>query len=104
MTDPNKMSLGSRLAGRVAFGVTIGIGVLFVPAGSFHFWEGWVFVAEMVAASLFMSIYFYRHDRGLLRAERGLEGALHRLAEAQPDSQAGEHLIGEQVEIAGQRA
>lgn len=65
------MSLQSRLAGRFAFGVAIGIGVLFVPAGSFHFWEGWVFVAEMVAASLFTSIYFYRHDRGLL--ERRLE-------------------------------
>jgi protein-S-isoprenylcysteine O-methyltransferase Ste14 len=71
LTDPNQMSLRSRLAVRFSFGVTVGIAVLFIPAGSFHFWEGWVFVAEMVVASLFMSIYFYRHDRGLL--ERRLE-------------------------------
>jgi len=67
MTDANKMSLRSRLAVRFAFGVTISIAVLFIPAGSLRFWEGWVFIAELVAASLFMSIYFYRHDPGLLQ-------------------------------------
>src|SRR5215472_295449 len=67
MTDANKMTLKSRLAVRFSFGVTIGIAVLFIPAGSLRFWEGWVFIAELVAASLFMSIYFYRHDRDLLQ-------------------------------------
>src|SRR5262249_3053652 len=69
MTDANKMSMSlrSRLAVRFAFGVTIGIAVLFIPAGSLRFWEGWVFIAELMAASLFMSIYFYRHDRDLLQ-------------------------------------
>ena len=71
MTDENKMSLRSRLALRFSFGVTIGIAVLFIPAGSWRFWEGWVFISELVAASLFMSIYFYQHDRGLL--ERRLQ-------------------------------
>jgi protein-S-isoprenylcysteine O-methyltransferase Ste14 len=67
MTDANKASLRSRLAVRFSFAVTIGIAVLFIPAGSSRFWEGWVFIAELVAAGLFMSIYFYRHDRGLLQ-------------------------------------
>src|SRR5262249_26438089 len=67
MSDANKMTLRSRLAVRFAFGVTIGIAVLFIPAGSLRFWEGWVFIAELMAASLFMSIYFYRHDRDLLQ-------------------------------------
>ena len=71
MNDAKKMSLRSRLAVRFCLGVTIGIAVLFIPAGSLRFWEGWVFIGELVAASLFMSIYFYRHDRGLL--ERRLE-------------------------------
>ena len=67
MTDANKMSLKSRLAVRFFFGVSITIAVLFIPAGSLRFWEGWVFIAELVAASLFMSIYFYRRDRDLLQ-------------------------------------
>ena len=67
MSNANKMTLRSRLALRFSFGVTIGIAVLFIPAGSLRFWGGWVFIAELVAASLFMSIYFYRHDPGLLQ-------------------------------------
>lgn len=67
MTDANKMSLGSRLAVRFSLGVTVGIALLFIPAGTLRFWEGWVFIGELVAASLFMSLYFYRHDRELLR-------------------------------------
>jgi protein-S-isoprenylcysteine O-methyltransferase Ste14 len=46
-------------------------GLMFGPAGSFRFWQGWVFVGIFLAFTVVFATYFYRHDRGLL--ERRLQ-------------------------------
>ena len=40
--------------------------VLFVPAGSFRFWQGWAYMAVILVPTLASSIYFYRHDPALM--------------------------------------
>jgi protein-S-isoprenylcysteine O-methyltransferase Ste14 len=40
--------------------------VLFIPAGSLHFWQGWLFGFVFVAATSAISIYFLKHDPKLV--------------------------------------
>jgi protein-S-isoprenylcysteine O-methyltransferase Ste14 len=44
----------------------MGTALLFLPAGSLQFWKGWIFIAMLAGSGLFMTVYFLRHDRGLL--------------------------------------
>jgi protein-S-isoprenylcysteine O-methyltransferase Ste14 len=41
--------------------------VLFAPAGSLRFWQGWLYMTIFFSASLFFARYFLRHDPQLLR-------------------------------------
>jgi len=57
-------------AGQIALAV-----MLFFPAGTLTFWQGWAFMAVNLAASLWFCIYFYKRDpqlleRRLLRREK----------------------------------
>ncbi len=45
---------------------------LFLPAGSFRFWQGWVYFVIMFAFAVSALGYFYRHDPQLI--ERRLKG------------------------------
>ena len=40
--------------------------LIFVPAGSLKFWQGWVYMAIFFAPTIASTIYFYRHDPGLI--------------------------------------
>lgn len=40
--------------------------VIFAPAGSFRFWQGWVFLGLFIVFSAVFGIYFYRRDPRLL--------------------------------------
>lgn len=40
--------------------------LLFAPAGSLRFWEGWLYGFVFVAATTAMSIYFLKHDPKLI--------------------------------------
>jgi protein-S-isoprenylcysteine O-methyltransferase Ste14 len=40
--------------------------MLFVPAGSLDFWQGWIFGLVFVAATTAISIYFLKHDPKLV--------------------------------------
>ena len=51
--------------------------IIFLPAGTFDYWQAWVFIAVMGASSSLISTYFWRKDRSLL--ERRM-----RLAETEP--------------------
>jgi protein-S-isoprenylcysteine O-methyltransferase Ste14 len=50
------------LLGIVAFGLLV-----FVPAGTFHYWRGWAFIAVFAAATLLPSIYLAMKNPGALR-------------------------------------
>ena len=51
---------------RSALGVLALAAMLFVPAGTLRFWQGWLFGAVFVAATGAISIYFLRHDPKLV--------------------------------------
>jgi len=46
---------------------------LFIPAGTWNFWQGWVYICGYWSAALVFVIYFHVHDRQLL-ARRMLRG------------------------------
>ncbi len=65
------MSLKSRLALRLPLGIVVAGAILFIPAGSFRFWQAWVFLMIWFVPSVCAFIYFYKHDLQLI--ERRLQ-------------------------------
>jgi protein-S-isoprenylcysteine O-methyltransferase Ste14 len=60
------MSLKWRLAIRVALVLPLIVALMFAPAGSFRFWQAWVFVGLFAMFNAFFLGYFYRRDPGLI--------------------------------------
>ena len=60
------MSLKSKLAVRFLVVISILGSVLFIPAGSFRFWQAWVYIGILSVPALFAFIYFYKHDPKLI--------------------------------------
>src|SRR5262245_46285269 len=54
--------------------------LLFVPAGTFHYWQGWVYLSIFAGTSGLITRYLLRKDRALL--ERRMSGGP--LAEKRP--------------------
>ena len=54
-----------------ALAVVMGL-LLFVPAGSVHYWQAWVYFAIFNTASILTTLYLLKHDRALL--ERRMSG------------------------------
>ncbi|HEX9046367.1 MAG TPA: isoprenylcysteine carboxylmethyltransferase family protein [Verrucomicrobiae bacterium] len=55
-----------KLVFRSLFGQMALLFLLFVPAGTFHFWQAWAFLGLNLVLMLTSCIYFYFHDRQLL--------------------------------------
>jgi len=66
------MSLRLRLILRFGLGLILSAAILFVSAGTWRFWQGWVFLAVVFTYLLCALPYLYKHDRELL--ERRLRG------------------------------
>ena len=63
---PDRRSLLSRML-RLGFVGQLAMAILlFVPAGTLKFWQGWAFTVVNLAASLCFCIYFYKRDPQLL--------------------------------------
>ena len=60
------MSLRSRLILRLSLGLIILAAILFLPAGTWRFWQGWVFLAIFFTYAPLAFFYFYKHDRELI--------------------------------------
>jgi protein-S-isoprenylcysteine O-methyltransferase Ste14 len=60
------VSLRSRLILRLSFGMLMVAALLFVPAGTWWYWQGWTFLAVALTFSLCSFHYFYKHDREVL--------------------------------------
>jgi protein-S-isoprenylcysteine O-methyltransferase Ste14 len=60
------MGLRSRLALRFLLGIVVFSALLFIPAGSLSFWQGWVFIVTWFISGFFALAYFYKHDRQLV--------------------------------------
>ncbi|MGO9339860.1 MAG: methyltransferase family protein [Terracidiphilus sp.] len=60
------MSLGLRVIVRSLLFLVIGAGIVFLPAGSWRFWQGWAFLAAMFTPTVFIFAYFLRRDPALV--------------------------------------
>jgi protein-S-isoprenylcysteine O-methyltransferase Ste14 len=56
------MSLKLRLVLGFPTAFAVALAIVFVPAGSFGFWQGWAYLAALLIPITFTFIYFYRHD------------------------------------------
>jgi ABC-type transport system involved in Fe-S cluster assembly fused permease/ATPase subunit len=48
-------------------GIITMVVLLFIPAGMFHYWQGWAFIATFTISSLAYTMYLIRHDPALLK-------------------------------------
>src|SRR5437899_2398462 len=64
MTAPR--SLQTRLILRSLFAVLFVAAFLFIPAGSFRYWQGWVFMALLFLPTPITSVYFLKRDPQLV--------------------------------------
>jgi protein-S-isoprenylcysteine O-methyltransferase Ste14 len=56
------MSLKTRIVLRFTVGLPLVLLLLFLPAGSWRFWQGWTFLAVTFIPGVLTFIYFYRRD------------------------------------------
>jgi protein-S-isoprenylcysteine O-methyltransferase Ste14 len=61
MATPKKRTW-SKLAVLV---VVMGL-LLFIPAGTLHYWQAWVYLSIFTGASVLITLYLMRNDPGLL--------------------------------------
>src|SRR5947209_4901100 len=61
------MKMALRLTASSIFGLVATGLILFVPAGTLNYWQGWVFIAVFVAATLGPTIYLARTNPAALR-------------------------------------
>ena len=59
--------LNVKTLGALVLLVLFDAALLFVPAGTFHYWEAWTFLAVYSAASLAITLYLMNKDPELLR-------------------------------------
>jgi protein-S-isoprenylcysteine O-methyltransferase Ste14 len=67
------MGLGIRLLALTFAVLLIALGIVFLPAGSWSFWQGWAFLAAYFIPSTLGFIYFFRHDKGLVERRLRIE-------------------------------
>ncbi len=60
------MSLKSKLAVRFPIGIATFGALLFLPAGSFRFWQAWVYIGILFLLGLLVFAYFYKRDPQVL--------------------------------------
>jgi protein-S-isoprenylcysteine O-methyltransferase Ste14 len=61
------MSLGAKLILRFSLGPLFVAAILFIPAGSLNYWQGWAFIATIIPSAVVSVVYLYRHDPALLQ-------------------------------------
>jgi protein-S-isoprenylcysteine O-methyltransferase Ste14 len=60
------MSLKSKVALRFLLGLVVVGALLFIPADSLRFWQGWAYLMIWFVPSLLAFAYFYKHDPELV--------------------------------------
>ena len=64
------------------FGVVALLAVTFIPAGTFNYWQGWLYVATWIAVGSAYTAYVAKHDPALLK-RRTEAGVTHEKEHAQ---------------------
>ena len=57
----------TRLLATALLNLALVIAVVFIPAGSLKFWEGWTCIAVVFLSDVLTYLYFYKHDPELLK-------------------------------------
>ncbi|WP_058388155.1 methyltransferase family protein [Legionella cherrii] len=67
-------SLYKQLIRSSILGTLVMLALLFIPAGTLNYWQGWVYMAVLMSASAAYSVYLAKHDPALLkrRTEAGI--------------------------------
>jgi protein-S-isoprenylcysteine O-methyltransferase Ste14 len=60
------MTLKTKLALRILVAAAASGAVVFIPAGSLKFWQGWVYLTIWIVPVLVFFLYFYKHDPELV--------------------------------------
>ncbi len=60
------MSTGLRVTSQSVLSLLAFGALLFLPAGTFAYWQAWVFLAVFSVASLFFTVYFFNKDPAAL--------------------------------------
>jgi hypothetical protein len=58
--------------------------ILFVPSGTWRFWQGWTLLAIVFTYFPYAFLYFYRHDREFIRTQTEKQGEDQRTEMARP--------------------
>ncbi len=68
-----KMKLALRLTIRFSIILIVGAAILFVPAGTLTFWQGWALLGVYFVPTSFVYLYFLKHDPRVVerRMEKG---------------------------------
>lgn len=61
------MTLKSRLIVQGVLTFAGSAALLLVPAGTWHFWQAWVYLAIVFVPMILFSVYYYKHDPALLQ-------------------------------------
>jgi protein-S-isoprenylcysteine O-methyltransferase Ste14 len=61
------MSLKSKLMVQCVLSLCIAALLLFLPAGTLHFWEAWIFLGIFLIPMMLFAAYYYKHDPALLQ-------------------------------------
>jgi hypothetical protein len=67
----DRMSLKARLAVQCLLTAVVTGAMLFLPAGTIRFWQGWIFLGLLLIPMVVASIYYYERDPQLV--ERRLQ-------------------------------
>ncbi len=71
------MSLKSNLALRFLVGLVVFGAVLFIPAGSLRFWQGWTYLVVWFVPTIFVFGYFCKHDPQLIERRMQRKEKVH---------------------------
>src|ERR1700733_4259255 len=58
--------LFSRLVWATASGTVAFLAIIFIPAGTVDYWQGWAFAGTLIVSSLLVTVYMALNDRELL--------------------------------------
>jgi protein-S-isoprenylcysteine O-methyltransferase Ste14 len=61
------MSLKSRIILQSVLTFAGAVALLFLPAGTWHFWQAWVYLAIVFVPNVIFFVYYYKHDPALLQ-------------------------------------
>ena len=60
--------LFSRIVRATVGGTVVFLAIIFIPAGTVDYWQGWAFAGTLMVSSLLVTIYMALNDRELLES------------------------------------